>query len=170
MIKHNELYTFVVHTNSYAGNFEREMAAFMTGQVGECEVGSEMAELFVEEVDSAMQDEFTEIIGSVADDNGCYRPCAIYETPNRGNNGSGMHGDVIDEASKAKFSWPAYESVAIYFDKIPTKPMIDLMKARAVEYADNYSDKRYGMKVKGFQLLKNVTKTEIIDTNEELEI
>jgi hypothetical protein len=34
---------FVVDTDTYAGNFEREMCAYITGQVGECEVGEEIA-------------------------------------------------------------------------------------------------------------------------------
>lgn len=32
-------YSIVVETDSYAGNFEREMCAFMTGHIGECEAG-----------------------------------------------------------------------------------------------------------------------------------
>lgn len=32
-------YSIVVETDSYAGNFEREMCAFMTGHIGKCEVG-----------------------------------------------------------------------------------------------------------------------------------
>ena len=35
-------YGLVVKTNSYAGDFEREYCAYVTGQVGECEVGWEM--------------------------------------------------------------------------------------------------------------------------------
>jgi hypothetical protein len=33
------LWLFIVDTDSYAGNFERCMCAYMTGQIGECEVG-----------------------------------------------------------------------------------------------------------------------------------
>ena len=34
-------YGFVVRTNLYAGNFEREICAYMTGVIGECGVGDE---------------------------------------------------------------------------------------------------------------------------------
>lgn len=39
-----ETYQLLVKTNCYAGNFERELCAFMTGQVGDCEVGDEFVE------------------------------------------------------------------------------------------------------------------------------
>jgi hypothetical protein len=34
-------YSIVIKTNQYAGNFERELCAHLTGIVGECEVGHE---------------------------------------------------------------------------------------------------------------------------------
>ena len=39
----NNYYGFIVDTDSYAGNFEREMCAYMTGHIGECSVGEEYA-------------------------------------------------------------------------------------------------------------------------------
>ncbi len=45
-------YLFVIDTDTYAGNFEREMCAYVTGQIGECEVSrlmenaGRLAELF----------------------------------------------------------------------------------------------------------------------------
>lgn len=63
-------YQIVVKTNSYAGNFEREMCAYMTGIVGECEVGSE----FIEEEISPL---FENSVKSKPDDHGCYRPIAL---------------------------------------------------------------------------------------------
>ena len=32
---------FIIDTDQYAGNFERELCAWTTGQIGECEVGKE---------------------------------------------------------------------------------------------------------------------------------
>ena len=40
----NEKYLFVIDTDSYSGNFEREMCAYCTGQIGDCEVGIEHAD------------------------------------------------------------------------------------------------------------------------------
>jgi len=41
-----EGFIFVIDTDTYAGNFERPMCAYMTGRVGECGVGEEFAEMF----------------------------------------------------------------------------------------------------------------------------
>jgi len=43
------MYKFIIDTDQYAGNFEREMCAYLTGTVGECGVGDEFAELFSKE-------------------------------------------------------------------------------------------------------------------------
>lgn len=155
----SEQIIFVVHTNSYAGNFERELCAYITGQVGECEVGDDLAEMFAEEVGEDMQEAFAEIIGSNTDDNGCSRPCEIYPTPGRLNNGVGTHFD----AAPGQTGYPAYESVAIYFDEMPTDEMFDLMKARTAEYAKteynraSYYKDRDELFIKGFELIVEET-------------
>jgi len=41
-----EKHSFIIDTNEYAGNFEREMCAYCTGQIGDCGVGEEEAEKF----------------------------------------------------------------------------------------------------------------------------
>ncbi|KKK83825.1 hypothetical protein LCGC14_2789530, partial [marine sediment metagenome] len=35
----SDSWIFIIDTDSYAGNFEREMCAYITGRVGECGVG-----------------------------------------------------------------------------------------------------------------------------------
>jgi hypothetical protein len=72
---------FIIHTNSYAGNFEREMCAFITGQIGECSVGHKL-------VDNEISDKFHQYICQV-DDDGCKRPVTIYPNPKYSNNGLG---------------------------------------------------------------------------------
>ena len=42
----DEVFALVIDTDQFAGSFEREMAAFCTGHVGECGVGESMAALF----------------------------------------------------------------------------------------------------------------------------
>jgi hypothetical protein len=63
-----EGFGFVIETNEYAGNFEREMCAFLTGEIGECEVGEE----FVDDLPVKFNN-----IMSVPDDNGCHRPVSM---------------------------------------------------------------------------------------------
>jgi hypothetical protein len=67
-------YELLVRTNSYAGNFERDMCAFMTGHIGECEVGEELAE-------QEIHDLFEDIIERKPDDHDCHRPCQIATKP-----------------------------------------------------------------------------------------
>ena len=50
-------FAVLIKTDSYAGNFEREMCAHVTGHVGECEVGEE----FVDENISKL---FESVIGN----------------------------------------------------------------------------------------------------------
>lgn len=84
----------VIHTNKYAGNFEREMAAFITGQVGDCGVGRNKID---DEVDySIFEDNVTEL----PDENGCRRPVSIYPNPNHLNNGLGFQFKKDDEEKK----------------------------------------------------------------------
>jgi hypothetical protein len=166
------LYIFVAHTNLYSGNFERQLTAYATGQVGECEVGDEYALEFNEEVDPDLAAQFSEMIKQVADeDNGCRRPTEIWPTPGRGNNGYGVHFDIKDD----KKHHPAYESVAMFFSERPTDEMIALMKVRCHEFAENgmnYSGfgEREELKILGFQLLHRKTVTAVIESTEDLDI
>jgi len=152
---------FAIHTDSYSGNFERELCAYITGQVGDCGVGDDMAERFVEDLGEDLQEEFGEMIGEHRDDHGISRPCVIYPTPGRYNNGMGQMFDCTPGNSDPQY--PAYESVAIYFDEMPTDEMFDLMKARTDEYAKSeYNRKSYfkdraPLIIRGFELIVEET-------------
>lgn len=83
----SNLYIFCIDTEAYAGNFERSMCAFLTGMVGECEVGQGEAKTFVKEG-------YEPLVGLVTkepDEHGCYRPVAIQATPGWFNDGEGNH-------------------------------------------------------------------------------
>lgn len=142
---------FAIDTRQYAGNFEREMCAFITGQVGECGVGRQLVEMAQEELG---EDTFNNTLDWIEEhivqepddsDHPCYRPCSIWPTPNRVNNGSGGHFDedkISPEECWAGNHWPAYESVAIFFDDVPPKEVIDVMIDRAKWFAQNRPDHR----------------------------
>lgn len=42
-------YIFIIDTDSYAGNFERELTAYITGVVGGCEVGDDFAKIYIKD-------------------------------------------------------------------------------------------------------------------------
>ena len=102
---------FVIDTDQYAGNFEREMCAHLTGCVGECGVGDEF-------VDEGNKKQFIENVIDMPDDHGCYRPVTCYPLPD-------------DSANNA---------VAIFFDNNnpPTEEQIALMKERAGTFLEAY--------------------------------
>jgi len=98
-------YSIVIKTNQYAGNFERELCAHLTGIIGECEVGEEY-------VDEAITEIFEESVGQMADDNGCRRPVSL------GSQNEGASG----------------QDVVIYFDYEPTKEQVEIIKERLLTF------------------------------------
>lgn len=89
-------YKFIIDTDQYAGNFERDLCAYVTGHIGECRVGDDFAELYIQEVG----DEVDDVIQK-ADEDGCYRPCEIEPNSNYFNTGMGCHYH-ISETDEAK--------------------------------------------------------------------
>jgi len=72
---------FIIDTDSYAGNFEREMCAYLTGVVGECGVGEEMANLYDKEVNTdGLESVFIDYLDFRPDDHGCARPAFLWTT------------------------------------------------------------------------------------------
>jgi hypothetical protein len=155
----NEFWAFVVDTEDYAGNWERELCAFCTGHVGDCNVGEEGAKKFKEASDS----EFIRVVNEIhekiefrTDDSGCDRPASIWPTPGWFNDGEGKHFRVGEDG---KVPWPAYLSGAIYFCERPSDDLMDLIKRRAREFLnwkpDSYSSRP--AKITGFRLIKVTT-------------
>lgn len=165
-------FMLIIDTNLYSGNFEREMCAHITGVIGECEVGNdhigdcadiaEELNMPVEKVSEIMA--WMEQNISQRCDEGCYRPCAIYPTEGRSNNGNGRHYNVTPETP---YKWPAYESIVIYLSAEPTKEIFDFIVARAKSFkypAWKKSESNPELEVKGVHILVeervvNVTKT-----------
>lgn len=149
---------FVVDTNRYSGNFEREMCAYMTGQVGECGVGEEAAEKFREDMGGLPPDDETYAwLEQRADDHGTLRPASIWTTPGwyGSRDGTYAEGDPMLEGRH-----PAYLSVAIFMSRKPTDEEITFLKDRAQKFvAEDHS--RFGLKeemaISGFRLIEEVT-------------
>lgn len=108
-------YLFVIDTDTYAGNFEREMCAYVTGQIGECEVGKENAELVRQEIPAAVA-KLGELINSVPDECGCHRPVSIFPTPGWFNHGMGGHfRDGQEEEALTHYK----QETKKYYEKAP---------------------------------------------------
>lgn len=155
-------FVFVIDTDQYAGNFEREMCAFVTGHIGECGVGQEYQKLFFDflglDVEQRDDNPFFEQVVDMADDHGCFRPVSIWPTKGRVNTGMGKcYDEESKEAKKAKSTFAAYESVGIFFGSEPSIVLIDLMKKRAQEFCEMKPLRLTvpkKIKIKGFRLIK----------------
>jgi len=150
-------YEFIIDTKNYAGNFEREMTAYCTGVVGDCEIGIDEAQQFY--LDRGIVNEsanpFEQIVQQKVDEHGCYRPCTISSTPGRSNNGMGVTADVdSDEARSWRKQHVAHESVTIFFCKDPSQ-YISLLCERASDFAQER-----GITITGFRLIKEHVKVE----------
>jgi hypothetical protein len=153
-----DYYLFIIDTNKYAGNFEREMCAYITGQIGECEVGDEQAELAKKEIPEEVA-QLEELVESIPDEHGCARPVAIFPNPRYGNNGYGGQ-KLLNDKNQEQFPFPAYNSIAIYFNSIPNSKLLDIMKKRAKEIgAKGIGTKKFEeqIEIEGFRLLEKRT-------------
>ena len=159
-------YLFIIDTDTYTGNFEREICAYITGKIGECEVGKEQAELARQEIPDIVA-KLEDLVESVSDEHGGHRPVLIFPNDRYGNDGNGNPALLTDK-NRNQFPWPEYNSVVIYFHSIPNRRLLNTMKERAINFAKGKEVlKRVGKRVKieGFRLLEEHTQTTYKELN-----
>jgi len=162
-IKPSKMWIFTVDTDEYAGNFEREMVAYMTGRYGECCVGSTEAARFNVEmnrddvIDPWVEDDHPfAFVRSMPDEKGCCRPVTIGPTP---------QGRLTDLVMKRRGR--PLNSVGIFMERPPTKNEIELLKERAQAFSEYWAEKcslRKKILIQGFRLLT----TEVVVTEEAI--
>lgn len=103
----DDCFIFVIKTDSYAGNFEREMCGYITGEVGECEMGAKEAAQF--KSDYPENYEFEDLVLRFPDDHGCYRPATMWSHK--------------------------CSDVAIFLEERPTEAQLAFMRDRARKFA-----------------------------------
>ena len=162
-----ETFRFVIDTEQYSGNFEREMTAFITGMIGECGVGQEYADAFVQDCRKDGGDINAILLNLVESrptgdsDNLVMRPCEIYSTPGWYNDGNGKH--LKDDGTEQTNRFPAYLSVAIFCYREPTEQEVELLKKRAYAFEearqkiDKFAKYTDPIKITGFRLIKEET-------------
>lgn len=149
-------YFIIVDTEDYAGSFERELCAYMTGTIGDCGVGKSYQELFLDEESEEAFDWFEENVIYLPDDHGCRRPVKLSATPGWFNDGVGNHHREDDHDPKEvvrKYNsssgiraminsmdeihkYPAYQSIEIGFYEKPSNMLLQLMVNRANEFCN----------------------------------
>lgn len=110
-MKNKIKYRLIIDTDSYSGNFEREITAYVFGLLGESEVGEEYVEFYKKETGDAEGDKYYEIIEMVYDDHGG-NFCEIVQTDNTNET----------------------NSIMFHFNSMPTKNDIKLIKSRIYKF------------------------------------
>jgi len=100
----------VFDTNQYAGNFEREMCAYITGRYGECQVGEDIARQVQDELQHQVW--YEGYIAHETDDRGCSRPAATWGDP----------------------AGRSHTGVAIFLEEFPPDEVLAEMVARAKQF------------------------------------
>jgi hypothetical protein len=150
---------FVVDTDSFSGNFEREMCAYLTGMWDNDTHGGKQSAIAKKELPSAMIAYFENHVSYHHEevDDGSHDVCQIiYPTPGWWNNGMGKH--TQGKPPKGKTVYPAYQSVAIFFNEKPPDSVLKFLVDRAKEYCKNrldICDRRAPIKFISVRLIEN---------------
>jgi len=105
-------YTLRIEIDKYAGNFEYDMWAYISGIVGDGNCGCEMAEVFRNDnVDEYIVEWFDDEIIFIQDERGAYRPVQMYGPPN-------------------------YKGIEVRFSSLPSKEILDIVYHRACNFCN----------------------------------
>lgn len=128
-------YQFVIDTNSYAGNFERELCAYCTGYWDNETHGETQANIFKEEVGD---------------------PEEIFDNITYAMN---EHGMLTPNTIEIEPTTNKYNSVAIFFDKEPTPKQIETIKQRAEKFSKEGKifDHSVNLKILGYRLMQKIS-------------
>lgn len=149
---------FVVDTDTYAGNFEREMVAFMSGRVGECGVGSEDAARAHASLPEAVLKWCETHVTQQPDEHGCYRPASIMVTPGwHYSRGKPRRGEPKRGQSQVCLS------VAMWLSEEPPQDVMAHLKERAIAYSKDPGEYVKPMTVTGFRMVTYSVVTESRD-------
>jgi len=127
---------FVVDTDHHAGNFERELCAYVTGQVGDYEPNTMVSDEFDKFCDELPgQDPFRDLVKLTKMSTGTHEPCMIWPTPGFVSDGSGRvypteEAPAFEQCYQDRH-WPVYQSVAIFLEEMPPRKLVDLMVKRS---------------------------------------
>lgn len=167
-INDREELTLVIDTDSYSGNFEREMFMFIMGR-GDTRNGATNSNMehyrkLAEAgwFDEVLDDLLDARVNDPGDDGVHLAYVTITPTPGFFNDGKGVHfpdSEKTKHKHKDKVHHPAFQSVAIFLQRVPTSDELAHIKKRAHLFADlpkkNAWDSR--PKILGFRLLRAKT-------------
>ena len=146
--------SLVIDTDSYAGQFERQLTAFVVGELDDERApfdGEEMINIFREEVGDV--NPFEELVTwglEFDDDIPGVTVCSLYPTPGMSNDGHGNHYQVTEEQP---YQYPAYYSVRLFLDREPTPEELALIKERSEKFAVRGIKYQPPFRITGYRLV-----------------
>jgi len=158
-----------IHTNMYAGNFEREMSGYVSGIWDNETHGGKEAAIFLEEVpEDVAQTLIDKACFLPNENNNHFMPCSIWPTPGRRNAGNGACFDEGDPRLNGS-GYHAYESVAIFLEQEPTEAEIDLIWRRVKAFETFAGEtarhwKTEGLKVSSLEVIQRKVTITVDDT------
>jgi hypothetical protein len=129
-------WAFVVDTDSYAGNFERELSSFVVGRCDEH--GEHRGGPYIEmyEKDFPDSDPFEDLVTTRVDDHGddyiARAPMALAPTPGYSIDG---WGKVMKLEPGKNPKHAAYNSVAIFLSRKPTNAELRILAERSKRFS-----------------------------------
>jgi hypothetical protein len=127
---------FIVDTDSYAGNFERELCAYVIGAAGEhgAHVAGPYLKLFRMWCPVELGSLSDTRIADSGDDGTRESPCDLAPTPGWSNNGNGKSYRVRPNNKRYRYKHPAYNSVALFLRRRPSDDELTELVKRALEF------------------------------------
>jgi hypothetical protein len=140
-------YTLAIDTDSYSGNFERELFAFIFGIPDTADGGTRDLSLYTEAARAAgvfkkLRKDFEyELLATRMNDpgdDGYHRAyVTICPTPGFFNDGKGTHYEDTEENRKKVGAkrYPAFQSVAVFLSQLPRDGELALIRQRAQAFS-----------------------------------
>lgn len=175
-------WVFVIDTDQYSGNFDRELSAYVCGQWSEEEYHGEYeAEQFLKECGQEKRDEFESILQmkvTCDDDVPVNSFHCLWETEGMFNNGlggifkKGQEKEAVNHynnSSQKRNFKPitvktlnksiAYQSIGIFFHTKPTKDQLKFLVKRAVKFSKRPKKNEWDkiVKITGCRLINEKT-------------
>lgn len=127
-------WSFVIDTDSYSGNFVREMSSYVVGQCDEHgeHMGEPYREMYEKELpDNPFEDLVEFRVADPGDDGIMRSPADIAPTPGWSNDGTGR---CKGPGSEEESPYPAYQSVAIFLSRRPNRQELRVLTERATSF------------------------------------
>jgi hypothetical protein len=164
-------YTLAVDTDSYSGNFERELFSFIFGLPDTPGEGTRDLSYYtkaveIAEVSEKMPEDFENTLLAVrmhdpGDDGYHHAYVSICPTPGFFNDGHGVHYED-NEKNRRKVGptrFPAFQSVAIFLQRAPTDEEMKFIKSRVEAFLTYPKEHEWVTrpKILGYRLLTATT-------------